>query len=110
MHGRRIAKNIVNYVKKNYGEHVEEITLAMGELVGLSKHELEDLIKRETSWKVHIVDEPGLVECLCGYRGPPKISDRGHDYVMYECPQCGSPLPKPLRGHEIKVVNVKMKG
>jgi len=107
MHGKRVAKDIVLHVKKNYSAKVKKVTISLGELAGISKEELDRALKAEAAWNFSIVSERNMIGCLCGYQGPARISDKGHDYVMYECPQCGSPLPKPLKGHEIKVVKVE---
>lgn len=107
MHSRKIAKDIINHVNKNYGKEVKKVTISFGELVGISKEHIGEILKREAQWTVRFTSERSHIECLCGYEGPARISDRGHDYVMFECPQCGSPLPKLIKGNEIKVVKVE---
>ena len=109
MHEKRIAKNIIRRVHKDYGKDIKKITVSLGELVGISKKELGKNLKKEVSWTINFTNEKSHIKCLCGYEGPARINDRGHDYVMFECPQCGNPLPRPIKGHEIKIIKVEKK-
>lgn len=50
-----------------------------------------------------------LIKCKCNYVGKANISERGHGYCIWECPECGlsGKNVEVIKGGEIKVVEVE---
>jgi len=97
---------IVREAKKQ-GE-VEAITVEVGELAPIPIAELERALFF-TGWKLRMLTRPGHVQCTCGYSGPPVITDKGHDYTIFHCPQCEEALPTILTGKDVVLKDVTVK-
>lgn len=106
MHNLLIANDIVEQAKK-FGE-VEEVTIDVGELAKATPNQIREGIAQITDWEIRINPIPAIVECKCGHRGIPRIVDRTHEFVFFECPVCND-LPKIIEGDQIKLVHVKVK-
>jgi len=103
MHETAIATNIINEAKK-HGE-VEEIFLDLGELGHVPPHELLECLKQLVPWKIHAKEIKAKVECSCGFKGKPRILERGHDSFLIECPKCKG-MPKITAGTSMVLVKV----
>jgi len=101
-----IANEIIEKAKK-FGD-VESITVEVGELAKATPNQIRYGISHIEDWEVNIDPKPAIVECKCGYTGMPRVVDRTHDFVFFECPVCNE-LPKILEGDKIKLINVKVK-
>ena len=106
MHETVIANSIINEAKKH--GNVKEIFLEIGELAHVPSHELLECLKKLVKWKINSTEIKSNVICNCGYKGHPKILERGHDFFMIECPKCKS-FPKLIDGTEIKIKKVIIK-
>jgi len=106
MHEISIAKNIIDEAKK-HGE-VNSIEIDCGELAHLPAKDLEDAMKKLVKWDVKINETESIVECICGYKGRPKIIEKSHHLTLFECPKCGN-LPKILKGGDIIIKKVGVK-
>jgi Zn finger protein HypA/HybF involved in hydrogenase expression len=100
----------VNRIVKEAMRHglVEGITVEVGELAPIPPEELEEALQA-TKWEVKVVVKPATVECKCTYKGPPKITEKGHDFNIYHCPSCGRLAPRILDGKEIVLKDVRVK-
>jgi Zn finger protein HypA/HybF involved in hydrogenase expression len=92
---------------KKHGD-VEAITVEVGKLAPIPAEELEKALSF-TGWTIEIVENPGRIHCACGYKGAPEITDKGHDYTIYNCPQCNAPLPPIIDGKEVILKDVTIK-
>ena len=106
MHETVIAENIIIEARKQ--GIVSSIKLEIGELAHVPPHELLECLQKLVNWKIVHKIIPAEADCSCGFKGHPKILDRGHDYFMIECPECRE-TPKLISGTEIKIVSVGVK-
>ena len=86
MHETVIAKNLITEAEKQ--GKVTAVEIEVGELAHLTKEELEETMKTMVDWALDVKEIPATVQCVCGYKGRPKILERGHDVCMYVCPKC----------------------
>lgn len=105
MHETVIAHRFIEEAKR-HGK-VLSITIEVGEVAHITKDELEPVLKTLVNWNVTIIEIPAMAECSCGYKGPPKILERGHDFCLYECPQC-SAVPTITKGKDMILKSVEI--
>ena len=105
MHETIIAKKLIEEAKK-HGK-VKAIAVEVGELAGIHDHDLEKTLKGMVKWDVKVSGKKAIVRCGCGYRGGPKVVERAHDFVIFECPECKK-IPKVVNGDEIVLKEVKV--
>ncbi|MEM0465366.1 MAG: hypothetical protein QXW97_01540 [Candidatus Pacearchaeota archaeon] len=103
MHEHHFIQNIINQVPNK--DKVISIDIELGELVGIDSHHLKEHLFDETSWNVSVFLKKSKVKCNCGYIGEPRIIQRLHDFVIFDCPLCGGE-PLVLEGNEIKILRV----
>lgn len=106
MHEYSFIQAIISNVENK--DDVCGISVEVGELAGIDAPHLEKHLIEETGWEVDCVQKYSCVKCECGYEGSPKIRERLHDMVIFECPECGN-IPKILEGKDIKIIKVKHK-
>ena len=104
MHEIKIAQKIIKEAKKQGVK--QEIEIEVGELSDIASDELKEALAGLIRWKITAVERKSKVQCACGYVGRAEIIDRGHDYCIFKCPQCGN-NPNVLEGGEIKLIGVK---
>jgi Zn finger protein HypA/HybF involved in hydrogenase expression len=103
MHETVIAQKILEEADK-FGM-VKKIRLEVGELGPLPPEELLATLQTMTKAIVDMKIIPAKIECDCSFKGHPAILERGHDYILYECPGCGE-APPLLEGKDIHIVSV----
>ena len=103
MHEHSFIQAIIKDIEDK--DAVQEISIEVGELAGIEADHLAKHIEEETGWNVEVYQKDALVECECGYKGKPKIRERLHDMVIFECPTCKQ-IPKILEGKDIKILTV----
>jgi len=104
MHEHSFIQSIIKNVEDK--DNVQSITLEVGELAGIEANHLEEHLKKETFWPdIICLTKKALVKCDCGYEGSPKIRQRLHDLVIFECENCGN-IPEVLGGKDIKILNI----
>ncbi len=106
MHEQAIAQAIIKEAEK-HGK-VKSMTLEVGDLAHLSAQETEEVLKQMTDWDIMITQKRATVKCECGYEGEPEIVERGHDHLIFKCPECGDMMPKIIDGKDIKIVEVEV--
>lgn len=103
MHEHTFIEAIVRNIENK--DKVEKIVLEVGELVGIEAGHLKEHLAEMYNWNVEVLEKNGLIKCKCGFKGRPKILERLHDLVIFECPECGG-VPDVLEGQDIKIVKV----
>ena len=86
---------------------VSSVVLEVGELAGiedwhLRKHVVDRLGE---GVDVEVLTSESKVLCECGYSGRPRILERLHDFVIFECLRCEG-IPEVIRGKDIKILKV----
>ncbi|MDP2750012.1 MAG: hydrogenase/urease maturation nickel metallochaperone HypA [Nanoarchaeota archaeon] len=104
MHHITLANDIVEEAEK-YG-NIRAITLEVGELAKATPTQIKEGLAYLNEWDVNVVLKKAVVKCKCGHKGMPKIVDRSHDFIFFECPVCGE-VPQVLEGDEIKILSVE---
>ena len=87
---------------------VEAITVEVGELAPILAEDLETAM-RFTGWTLTVTTKPGTIQCRCGYTGSPVITDKGHDYTIFHCPECAADLPVIIDGKDVVLKAVVVK-
>lgn len=87
------------------GRRVKAVELQVGELASLSAGELKRALEGLCGWSVAVAEVPAVGECACGFRGRPRVLERAHDFVLFDCPSCGGG-PVLLQGGDIKITRV----
>lgn len=103
MHEHSFIQAIISNVENS--KNVKSVLVEVGELAGIEPQHLGEHLMEETGWEIEIVPKQGKVNCECGFIGEPKIRERLHDMVIFECPICGE-IPKVLEGKDIKILKV----
>jgi Zn finger protein HypA/HybF involved in hydrogenase expression len=106
MHEHSFIQAIIGNIKNK--DNVSKIEVEVGELAGIDADHLKEHLAEETSWKVETKTKPSIVTCTCGYQGSPKILQRLHDMVIFECPKCHA-IPEVKEGKDIKILKVTYK-
>ena len=104
MHETKILKEIINKAQEQ--GNVISIKLEIGELAGISPKHLREHLEEMVNWSIDVSKKKAHVKCKCGYKGRPEIKLRAHDFVLFQCPECGE-IPEVLEGDGIKIVEVK---
>lgn len=104
MHEHLIAHHIASEAGR-YGK-IKSLTVEVGDLAELPPEDLKKALKEHLECEVIIKQKKAIIACECGYEGAPKIIERMHDAVLFECPECGK-IPKVLDGAEIILKEVK---
>ena len=71
----------------------------------LPAHELRDILETLTKWKIIVKIIKASAKCSCGFKGHPKILERGHEFCIYICPKC-SKVPKLIDGEDIIIKKI----
>src|SRR3989338_909752 len=103
MHETVIARNIIQEAEKH--GNVRNIFLEIGELGPVPPHELIECLRELVKWEINPRIIKAEVKCKCGFRGHPKILERGHDSFFIECPRCKK-VPELVDGKDIKITKV----
>jgi Zn finger protein HypA/HybF involved in hydrogenase expression len=103
MHEHTFIEAIVRNIKDR--EKVKGITLEVGELVGIEAEHLKEHLQEKFDWDIKVLKKDALVKCDCGFEGRPKILERLHDLVIFECPECAE-VPEILKGKDIKILKI----
>ncbi|MCP3682432.1 MAG: hypothetical protein GY861_07040 [bacterium] len=98
MHESAIANRIIEEAKQQ-GD-VKAIKIEVGELAKITADELSETMGNLVDWKIECYTKKAKVKCVCGYEGEPKITERGHDFVLFVCPECGE-IPDVLEGKDL---------
>ncbi len=84
---------------------IKELVIEVGELAGIEGGHLREHIVDRFGWDVEIIKKNAVVKCECGFEGRPKIVQRLHDFVVFECSSCGD-VPSVVEGEDIKIIKV----
>jgi Zn finger protein HypA/HybF involved in hydrogenase expression len=106
MHEHSFIKNIIDQVKDK--ERVYYIEIDVGELSGIEPDHLKEHLEEFTKWKVITKLVKAKVICSCSYIGKPRVLQKMHDLVLYNCPVCGNKV-EVIEGKDIKIVKVVYK-
>ncbi|MFQ5406481.1 MAG: hypothetical protein ACE5DI_04990, partial [Candidatus Micrarchaeia archaeon] len=68
---------------------------------------LESLRIQRPKWKIEVSQKNASVQCNCGFSGRPKITEKAHDLVLFECAKCGN-TPKATSGNKIILKKVSV--
>ena len=105
MHGIHIAQDLVN--KASQQGKVKKAYIELGELANITKQDLEKHLESIAKFPFKLTEKKAMVDCICGYKGSPKIIERQHDLVLFECPKCGL-TPKITDGDKIILKSVEV--
>jgi len=103
MHEHTFIEAIIRNIKDK--DNVEKIVLEVGELAGIEPEHLKEHLQEKFDWDVEVSKKEALVKCECGVEDRPKILQKLHDLVIFECPKCGQ-SPKIVEGKDIKILKV----
>ncbi len=103
MHETIIAGQLISDAEK-HGK-VKSIVVNVGELAGIHGDDLERALKGMTKWHITVTEGTARVKCKCGYVGRPNITERAHDFVLFDCPKCRK-IPKVVSGDEVVLKEV----
>ena len=103
MHEHTFIEAIVRNIEDK--DNVKGIILEVGRLAGIEAEHLREHLQERFDWDVEVLKKEGLVKCECGFKGKPKILERLHDLVIFECGKCGE-VPEILEGKDIKIVKL----
>jgi Zn finger protein HypA/HybF involved in hydrogenase expression len=80
------------------------IYLEVGDLSGFSADHLKEHLADYGILGV-CEEKPAVVDCSCGFSGRPKIREKLHDLVIFECPECGA-VPRVVMGDKVIIKKV----
>lgn len=107
MHEHSIANKIIEDAKEH--GRVNKLVIEVGDLAHLPADEMKEVLEeKRPSWDIKVISKKAIVECVCGYKGEPKIVQQMHDHNIYECPKCSQPLPKILDGEDIVIKEIEV--
>jgi Zn finger protein HypA/HybF involved in hydrogenase expression len=107
MHEFSICRQIIFEAKK-HGMPLA-ITVEVGELANMTPRHLKEHLSEYVKWKINVRSRKGRIACRCGYKGSPVIKDRGHDFVLIECPKCKGSDFSSVIGDKIILKSVRVK-
>lgn len=114
MHEFIIANKILEDIKKYASlnkisslDKIISVSFEVGDLAHLSAEELKETLKSRVKFKININRKKAVVKCKCGYKGEPKILDRGHHSLLFVCPECDD-IPEIVDGEDIKIMEIKV--
>ena len=105
MHGIHIAGDLISKAREQ--GKVKKAHIEVGELANITKDGLEKQMKNLADFEFEIVEKEAEVKCRCGCLGRPKIIERGHDTVIFECPECCQ-TPDVISGDKIILKSVEV--
>ncbi|MFA6048816.1 MAG: hydrogenase/urease maturation nickel metallochaperone HypA [Candidatus Micrarchaeia archaeon] len=107
MHEHAIVHDLVDAAQAQ--GKVRAIHVEVGALAPIAANELAAALSVEKpSWIIAVAEKPAQVKCgKCGFSGQPKITERAHDFVLFECAKCGA-IPQVLSGKEIALKKVSV--
>jgi Zn finger protein HypA/HybF involved in hydrogenase expression len=103
MHEHHFIENIIKNIPNK--DNINSVEIEVGELAGIEPVHLKEHLEEHTGWKVKCIAKNSRVTCSCGFDGKPRILQRLHDLVIYECPDCGNNVDVK-EGSEIKIIKV----
>lgn len=103
MHEHSFIEAILSNIKNK--EKIKEISIEVGELAGIETEHLKEHLLEKVNWKINVTEKKAKVKCDCGHIGKPKIRQRLHDIVIFECPKCAN-IPNVLEGKDIKILKI----
>ncbi len=106
MHETIIAADLIKKAKEQ--GNVKKIVVDVGDLGHLPAYELGECIKKLVKWAVVVNEVKAVVKCGCGYKGEPKILEKGHDSTLFVCPKCGNVPSKIISGDKIVLREVEV--
>lgn len=83
--------------------NAKKVKVLVGELSGYSVEEIKKGL--EVRIDCEVLEEKGVVKCECGFLGSPKILEKEHDFVFFECPKCEK-VPEIVKGKDIIVKEI----
>lgn len=89
-----------------YGK-VKRAVVEVGDLAQIDADHLQDALRARAAYGIDVIGKKARVNCECGYDGEPDIVDRGHDFVLYECPDCKG-IPHIMDGELVKLIHVEV--
>ncbi len=108
MHHITLANDISEEAEKQArGKNITGITLHVGELANATPTQIKEGLAHLNDWDVTIIPVKAVVKCRCGHKGMPRVLERSHDFVFFECPVCGE-TPNVLEGDDIRLVSVEV--
>lgn len=97
-HESKVVENILKEVG-----NAKKVKVLVGELSGYTVDEIKRALEPRIECEVE--EEKGIVKCECGFEGNPKILEKEHDFVFFECPKC-SAIPEILKGKDIIIKDI----
>ncbi|MBS3121513.1 hydrogenase maturation nickel metallochaperone HypA [Candidatus Woesearchaeota archaeon] len=88
-------------------DKIVSVSFEVGDLAHLSAEELEETFKSMVKFKIIIKRKKAIVKCKCGFKGEPKILERGHHSLIFVCPKCEE-VPQIVDGEDIKIVEIEL--
>jgi Zn finger protein HypA/HybF involved in hydrogenase expression len=104
MHDAVIANSILKDLK-SMGS-IKKAYLEVGELFGIEPDHLLEHLKEISSIEFDVRQTASKVKCTCGFTGQAKVTERLHDMVFFECPQCNE-IPEVISGDNIIIRKVE---
>lgn len=105
MHGVHIVGEILSKAREE--GRVKKAVIEVGEIANIEKDHLAEHLKDWADFPCELNEKESKVRCKCGYEGKAKIKDRGHDFVIIECPECGE-IPEILEGNQVILKSVEV--
>jgi Zn finger protein HypA/HybF involved in hydrogenase expression len=105
MHGIHIAGDLIATAKRQ--GKVKKAYVEVGEIANITKNDLEAQMKNLADFEFEIAEKKARVKCSCGYEGEPKVVERQHDIVVFECPACGM-IPEVIEGDKVILRSVEV--
>ncbi len=104
MHGIHIAAEIISKAKEQ--GKVKKAYIEIGQIANITKKDLEMQMKNAADFDFEMTETPAKVKCdACGYEGEPKVVERQHDVVIFQCPTCGV-TPTVIEGDKVILKSV----
>jgi len=103
MHEQSFIQAVLRDVKDI--DKVKKLVLEVGELAGIEGEHLRGHLKEGRDFEVEVLGKESRVRCECGFDGRARILERLHDFVVFDCPECGE-VPEVLEGEDIKIVKI----
>lgn len=105
MHGIHIAGDLIATARK-HGK-VKKAFIEVGKIANITKNDLASQMKNLADFNFEIIEKEAKVKCECGYVGSPKVVERQHDIVIFECPSCGK-TPEVIDGDKVILRSVEV--
>lgn len=115
MHELIIANKIIEDIKNQISlnnltsiNKVVSVSFEVGDLAHLSAEELEGTLKSMVNFKIIVKRKKATVKCKCGFKGEPKILERGHHSLIFVCQKCEE-VPQIVDGEDIKIMEIEVR-